>query len=112
MARKLVVANPAAYEPYVATTLNNLGNLYRDTQRMGEAENVLSEPLTLRTKLFEKNPAVHGIDLVHVNLSLGIVKLRLGKTGEACALAQVVRELGVNPFPDWAAELERACLDR
>ena len=36
--RKLAEANPDAYLPYVASTLNNLANLYRATQRMKDAD--------------------------------------------------------------------------
>lgn len=39
-ARQLAKANPAAYQPDVAETLSNLGNLYSDTQRLKERERV------------------------------------------------------------------------
>jgi tetratricopeptide (TPR) repeat protein len=35
--RKLAQQNPATYLPYVAMTLNNLGNLYHAQNRMEEA---------------------------------------------------------------------------
>jgi hypothetical protein len=36
--RQLAQANPQAYLPDVAMTLNNLGNLYRATQRLSEQQ--------------------------------------------------------------------------
>jgi hypothetical protein len=36
--RSLAGSEPAAFLPYVATSLNNLGLLLRDTGRMAEAE--------------------------------------------------------------------------
>ncbi len=50
-ARQLAKANPAAYQPYVATTLNNLANLYSLTQRMKEAEAAYQEALDIRRQL-------------------------------------------------------------
>jgi tetratricopeptide (TPR) repeat protein len=49
--RKLAAANEAAYLPYVAGTLNNLGTLYRGTQCLKEAEGSFQEALTIQRKL-------------------------------------------------------------
>ena len=54
--RKLAQANPNAYEPSVATTLNNLALLYRETSRYKEAEAHSLEALTLYRKLAQANP--------------------------------------------------------
>jgi parvulin-like peptidyl-prolyl isomerase len=61
--RQLVKANPAAYQPYVARTLNNLAILYRDTQRLKEAEAAYQEALDIRRQLAKANPAVYQPDV-------------------------------------------------
>ena len=53
--RQLAQANPSAYLPNVAGTLNNLGNLYRGTQRFSEAEQAYQEALIILRQLVEKN---------------------------------------------------------
>ncbi|MCI0487417.1 MAG: tetratricopeptide repeat protein [Blastocatellia bacterium] len=45
--RKLAQLQPQVYEPYVAGTLNNLGNVLRDLRRMEEAEEAYREGLEL-----------------------------------------------------------------
>jgi hypothetical protein len=42
--------------PDVADTLNNLGILYRATQRLQEAEAAYTECLTIRQQLVQANP--------------------------------------------------------
>jgi tetratricopeptide (TPR) repeat protein len=46
LSRDLAARDPRAYRPNVATMLNNLGVLYRDTGRLAEAEKAFSEALT------------------------------------------------------------------
>jgi hypothetical protein len=41
----------------VANILNNLGNLYSNTQRLGEAEGAYGEALELYRRLAEKHPS-------------------------------------------------------
>jgi tetratricopeptide (TPR) repeat protein len=57
--RKLAQANPQAYLPDVAMTLNNLGNLYRDTQRLQEGEQAYREALDTYRKLAQANPQAY-----------------------------------------------------
>jgi len=57
--QKLSQTNPAVYEPYVATTLNNLANLHADTGLYSEAEKEYTEALELYRKLSQTNPAVY-----------------------------------------------------
>jgi tetratricopeptide (TPR) repeat protein len=47
----LAKANPEAYLPELATTLNNLADLYRATQRMKEAEAAYQEALSIVREL-------------------------------------------------------------
>ena len=53
------IAEPAAYEPYVATTLNNLGIVYADTQRVANADSAYREALDIRRRLAKENPAAY-----------------------------------------------------
>ena len=53
--RRLAQSNPQAYEPNVATTLNNLANLYKNTQRFSESEEMFKEALTIRRRLAQSN---------------------------------------------------------
>ncbi len=57
--RDLAKANPEAYLPVVATTLNNLANLYSGTQRMKEAEEAYREALATYRDLAKANPEAY-----------------------------------------------------
>jgi tetratricopeptide (TPR) repeat protein len=57
--RELAAYYPSAYRPDVAKTLNNLGNLYRDTGRLAEADKAYSEALTIRRELATHDPSAY-----------------------------------------------------
>ncbi|MEM9936609.1 MAG: tetratricopeptide repeat protein, partial [Bacteroidota bacterium] len=57
--RKLAEANSAVYLPYVASTLNNLGNALTDQNDFGKGIPAYEEALTIYRKLAEANPAVY-----------------------------------------------------
>ena len=58
--RQLANDNPTVYLPYVAGTLNNLGNLVQaDSQRRNEAEILYTEALTSYRQLAKDNPTVY-----------------------------------------------------
>jgi len=57
--------------PYVATTLNNLGGLYKDTQRMKEAEASVQEALTIQRDLAKANPQAYLSDVAMTLNNLG-----------------------------------------
>jgi tetratricopeptide (TPR) repeat protein len=57
--RELAKANPEAYLPYVATTLNNLALLYSATQRMKAAEEAYREALSTYRELAKANPEAY-----------------------------------------------------
>ncbi len=61
--RRLAAANPQAYEPYVASTLNNLAILYSVTQRYQESERMYQEALEIRRRLAAANPQVYKPDV-------------------------------------------------
>ena len=56
MRERLVKDNPQAYEPDLARSYNNLANLYRDTQRFTESEQMYKAALEIRKRLAEANP--------------------------------------------------------
>ena len=47
----------------MAGTLNNLGNLYHDSQRLKEAEAAHREALDIRRQLAKTNPAAYQPDV-------------------------------------------------
>ncbi|NTU50785.1 MAG: tetratricopeptide repeat protein, partial [Desulfobulbaceae bacterium] len=53
--RKLAEANPAAYLPYVAMTLSNLGHLHANKNKNEEKENAYREALEISRKIAEPN---------------------------------------------------------
>jgi tetratricopeptide (TPR) repeat protein len=61
--RDLAAQNPAAYRSDLATTLNNLGVVYHETQRFGDAESAYKEALAIRRDLAAQNPAAYRPDL-------------------------------------------------
>ena len=61
--QRLANDNPKAYEPDVATTLNNLAVLYFDTQRLTEAEKMYKQALEIRQRLANDNPKAYEPDV-------------------------------------------------
>ena len=61
--RQLTKTNPAAYQPYVVTTLIDMAVLYSDTQRMKEAEIAYQEALDISRQLAKTNPAAYQPDV-------------------------------------------------
>ena len=53
--RRPAQSNPQAYEPDLAHALNNLANLYSDTQRFSESEAMYKEALAIRRRLAQSN---------------------------------------------------------
>jgi tetratricopeptide (TPR) repeat protein len=79
----LARANPAAYEPDVARTLNNLGNLFRDIQQLAEAEKAFKESLEIRRRLARTNPAAYEPDVARTLNNLGILFSNTQQLAEA-----------------------------
>jgi tetratricopeptide (TPR) repeat protein len=64
--RELAHKNPDVYLPDVAQTLNNLGNLDSQQNRMEEARNEYAEALKIPRELAQKNPDLPGVaDTLH-----------------------------------------------
>src|SRR5208337_4412514 len=59
VSRPLAKTNPAAYDPQVASALNNLAIVHGDTGQRQQAEQELTEALQIRRRLAKTNPAVY-----------------------------------------------------
>ena len=71
--RRLAESNPQAYEPDVAHTLNNLANLYSDTQRFEESETLYLEALEISRRLAKDNPQAYEPDVARTLNNLAIL---------------------------------------
>jgi hypothetical protein len=98
--RELAKANPHAYLPDVAGTVNNLAILYCDTQRMKEAEELCREAERSLEPLWQKNPEVHGDQMARILATRAVLcePLPDGSNKEPCALVQ--RAFSVAYHPD------------
>ncbi|CAA6807533.1 MAG: Unknown protein, partial [uncultured Sulfurovum sp.] len=92
--RALAQNNPSAYNPYVATTLNNLAILYSDRNELGKAEEAYNEALELRRALAQNNPSAYGIDLART-IIVGVYSVNQAKENLDEAEAILKRYEGV-----------------
>ena len=67
---KLFAANPAAYRAALATTQNNLGNLYSDLHDYASSERYYKLALENREKLFAANPAAYRAALANTHWNM------------------------------------------
>ena len=74
--RRLAQSNPQAYEPNVAMTLNNLANLYSDTQRFTESEAMYKEALEICRRLAQANPQTYEPYVAQTQYNLGMLKVQ------------------------------------
>jgi tetratricopeptide (TPR) repeat protein len=64
-------SNPKVYEPFIAKSQNNLGDLYLNKNDLDKARTALMESLKLRKHLAENNPDVYEPDLAKTLNNLG-----------------------------------------
>jgi tetratricopeptide (TPR) repeat protein len=57
--RQLAQQQPQVYEPYLATTLNNLGNALSDLRRLEAAVEAYQQALAIRRRLAQQQPQVY-----------------------------------------------------
>ena len=81
--RNRAESSPEAYQPDVATTLNNLGILHSDTGKHGDAEKEYGEALEIRRKLAEASPETYLPDVAMTLGNLGNLHSATGKHGDA-----------------------------
>ncbi len=81
--RRLAETNPAAYEPDVAMTCNNLAALCYSTNRMAEAEEQYREALAIYRRLAETNPAAYEPDVAMTCNNLAALCYSTNRMAEA-----------------------------
>jgi tetratricopeptide (TPR) repeat protein len=91
--RQLAQANPAAYLPDLATSLNNLGAMLSELGRREEALAPSQDAVAIRRQLAQANPAAYLPNLAGSLNNLGIRLSELGRREEALAPSQDAAEL-------------------
>ncbi|MGH8590414.1 MAG: tetratricopeptide repeat protein [Gammaproteobacteria bacterium] len=81
--RSIELARHGGNKAEVAATLNNLGILHRDQNRMDEARQAYEEALKIRRKLAETNPETYLPDVAGTLNNLGILHSDQNRMGEA-----------------------------
>ncbi len=71
--RELAAQNPTAYRPDLATTLDNLGVLFRVTHRFADAEVAYKEATDIDRELAAQNPAAYRPNLALTLNNLGVL---------------------------------------
>ena len=79
--RRLAQQHPAAFEPDVATTLNNLGNVLSDLGERDAARTAYTETLTIYRRLAQQHPAAFEPDVATTLNNLGDGAERPGRAG-------------------------------
>src|SRR5206468_867219 len=83
--RRLQQASPAAFEPGLAATLNNLGIALNDLGDSAEARVAFEEALAVRRRLAQTSPAAFEPELAGTLSNLGIASRDQGEPAEARA---------------------------
>jgi tetratricopeptide (TPR) repeat protein len=87
--RNLAQANPDAYLPDVAMTLNNLANLSISTGQIQEAETQAAEAERILEPLWQANPELHGNQMARILFVRALIREVSQKpAAEACTLAR------------------------
>ena len=81
--RDLAAHDPGAYRPKVATTLNTLGSLYRNTGRLADAEKADTEALSIGRDLAAHDLGAYRPDLAMTLNTLGILYSETGRFADA-----------------------------
>ena len=89
VARQLAKANPAAYEPALASSLNNLANRLSETGDRAGALLAAREAAEIYTRLAKANPAAYD---PHLAMSLNNLPKHLSQTGDHAGALLASRE--------------------
>ncbi|MEZ5044178.1 MAG: tetratricopeptide repeat protein [Saprospiraceae bacterium] len=89
----MLQTNPERYEPYVAMTQNNLGNMYADLNAYGKAEGAYQEALEIRKRLAQTNPERYEPDVATTQNNLGLMYADLNAYGKAEGAYQEALEI-------------------
>ncbi len=111
--QRLVPISPQAYEPGLATTQNNLGLLYSDTQCYGESEEMYLSAVEIYQRLSVVDPRVYEPYLATTQNNLGLLYRDTQRYGESeemylSAVEVYQRLTAVNPQV-YEPYLVRAC---
>jgi tetratricopeptide (TPR) repeat protein len=81
--QRLAQANPKRYEPDVAMTQNNLGNMYSDLSAYDEAKGAYKEALAIYQRLAQANPKRYEPDVAMTQNNLGYMYFTMEKAEKA-----------------------------
>ena len=87
--RRQVQENPQAYEPDLASTLNNLAALYSNIQRFDESEAMYTEALEIYRRIAKSNPQAYEPDMAMTIYNCGLLNLIQEKYAEAIPLFEI-----------------------
>ena len=88
---RLSQANPEAYEPDLAASLNNLGLLYSKTQRFSDSETYHLRELDIYERLSQTHPEVYEPDLAMSLNNLGnLYRVKKNSVGVKWVIALAV----------------------
>ena len=89
----LADTNSQAYKPDLAASYNNLANLYKNTQRFKEAEQMHTAALEIRKRLAEANPQAYEPDLAMSYNNLAILYYTTQRFKEAEQMYKAALEI-------------------
>ena len=92
---RLVKENPKVYESDLARSYNNMANLYSDTQRLKESEEMHKAAIQIRERLAKENPKAYESDLARSYNNLAVLysdTQRLKESEEMYKAAIQIRE--------------------
>ncbi len=109
--RELAQANPSAYLPYVATTLNNLAVLYKRKQRFQYAEVLSQESLDILEPLWKAEPAVHGNQIAKDRWTMADILMAQDQGNQPKALELLRRALDATYEPHIKEAIQRRIVE-
>ena len=102
----LAQEDPAAYEPNVAMTCNNLAILLKNTGHFKEAEEFYRKALEIYSRLAQEDPAAYEPDVATTCSNLALLLVDTGFLQEAKELLQKVYQIYIK-YPHYADKAEK-----
>ena len=93
LCRLLAQSNPQACEPNLASTLNNLAILYKNTQRFTESESLYKEALEIYRRMAHSNPQAFEPDLASTLYNLANLYYKTQRFAESESLYKEALEI-------------------
>ena len=91
--KRLATDNPKAYEEDLASSYNNLGNLYCDTQRYTDSEAMYKSALEIRKRLATDNPKAYEEDLASSYNNLGLLYRKILRFSDSETMYKLALEI-------------------